>query len=123
MLVTVLNNNLAQQPTFIYDSTGKITGYKTTGGADSVFPFSKLQEIQVDARNDDIGISISATTINAIRNMGYTKVYLYGIMKVPGINSNFGMLNNTYNITSISGTIVTGGSTGSAPQAVIRFIL
>lgn len=29
-----------QQPDFIYDATGKITGYKTPGGADTVFPFS-----------------------------------------------------------------------------------
>lgn len=35
-----LNNDLAQQPEFVYDSTGKITGYKTPGGADTVFPFS-----------------------------------------------------------------------------------
>lgn len=34
--VNELNNNL---PQFIYDSTGKITGYKTLGGADTVFPF------------------------------------------------------------------------------------
>ncbi len=38
--VNQLNNNLAQQPIFIYDSSGKITGYKTKVGADSVFPFS-----------------------------------------------------------------------------------
>ena len=38
--VATLNNHLAQQPNFIYDSAGKITGYKTPGGADTVFPFS-----------------------------------------------------------------------------------
>ncbi len=38
--VNQLNNNLAQQPIFIYDSSGKITGYKTKAGADSIFPFS-----------------------------------------------------------------------------------
>lgn len=35
-----LNNNLAQQPTWIKDSSGKITGYKTQAGADTVFPFN-----------------------------------------------------------------------------------
>lgn len=35
-----LYNNLMQQPEWIKDSTGKITGYKTPGGADTVFPFS-----------------------------------------------------------------------------------
>ncbi len=34
-----LNNNLNSRPQFIYDSAGKITGYKTKGGADTVFPF------------------------------------------------------------------------------------
>lgn len=36
-VVGELINNL---PEFIYDSEGKITGYKTVGGADTVFPFS-----------------------------------------------------------------------------------
>ena len=39
--MVLLNNNLAQQPEWIKDSTGKITGYKTQeGGAGAVFPFS-----------------------------------------------------------------------------------
>lgn len=33
-------SSLKDQPTFEYDSTGKITGYKTKVGADTVFPFS-----------------------------------------------------------------------------------
>lgn len=40
-ILILLTNNLAQQPEWIEDSTGKITGYKTSiGGADTVFPFS-----------------------------------------------------------------------------------
>ena len=35
--VNTLSNNL---PQFIYDEEGKITGYKTKDGADTVFPFS-----------------------------------------------------------------------------------
>ena len=35
-----VNSSLESQPTFEYDSTGKITGYKTKAGADTVFPFS-----------------------------------------------------------------------------------
>lgn len=35
-----VNSSLKDQPTFEYDSTGKITGYKTKVGADTVFPFS-----------------------------------------------------------------------------------
>lgn len=30
---------MQDQPIFEYDSTGKITGYKTKAGADTVFPF------------------------------------------------------------------------------------
>lgn len=37
----LLTNDLAQQPQWIKDSTGKITGYTTQeGGAGAVFPFS-----------------------------------------------------------------------------------
>lgn len=39
-----LNNNLMSRPQWITDSTGKITGYKTPGGADTVFPFIDLNE-------------------------------------------------------------------------------
>lgn len=36
----ILNDSLEEQPQFIYDENGKITGYTTKiGGADSVFPF------------------------------------------------------------------------------------
>lgn len=38
--VKKLSDNLGEIPTFITDDTGKITGYKTKAGADSVFPFS-----------------------------------------------------------------------------------
>lgn len=30
---------MESQPDFVYDETGKITGYKTKAGADTVFPF------------------------------------------------------------------------------------
>jgi len=35
----LLNNNLTSRPEWITDTSGKITGYKTPGGADTVFPF------------------------------------------------------------------------------------
>lgn len=40
-----------QHPTFVYDATGKITGYKTQAGADTVFPFSSNNFI-LGSRND-----------------------------------------------------------------------
>lgn len=33
-------------PEWITDSTGKITGYKTQGGADTVFPFNPIRYIE-----------------------------------------------------------------------------
>ena len=37
-----LYSSLQDQPIFEYDSTGKITGYKTKVGADTVFPFKNV---------------------------------------------------------------------------------
>lgn len=46
-----VNSSLQDQPTFEYDETGKITGYKTKiGGADTVFPFSSDMTFKVTAR-------------------------------------------------------------------------
>ena len=39
MVISTINSSLNEQPDFIYDATGKITGYKTKAGADKVFPF------------------------------------------------------------------------------------
>lgn len=38
--VSTLNDELNRRPEFILDESGKITGYKTKEGADTVFPFS-----------------------------------------------------------------------------------
>ena len=48
-VVNSLNNNLNAMPQWITDSAGKITGYKTKGGADTVFPFNKI-----DGKNFDL---------------------------------------------------------------------
>ena len=40
----ILNNNLMSRPQWITDNTGRITGYKTQGGADTVFPFSNVAD-------------------------------------------------------------------------------
>lgn len=40
------NSSLTDQPTFEYDESGKITGYKTKiGGADTVFPFKNGADV------------------------------------------------------------------------------
>ena len=47
-LIAQLINNLTSRPQWITDPvTGKITGYKTQGGADTVFPFSSIKSGQV----------------------------------------------------------------------------
>ncbi len=53
-----VNDSIEQQPAFIYDENGQITGYKTKVGADTVFPFSS----GVSMAKQDSG---SYTTINA----------------------------------------------------------
>lgn len=42
----VLNSRISALPEFIYDSGGKITGYKTKDGADTVFPFISSKKIK-----------------------------------------------------------------------------
>ena len=62
-----LYNNLAQQPEWIEDATGKITGYKTPGGADTVFPFrrDKLTSVHVVASyNTHYGGDMSWTRVS-----------------------------------------------------------
>ena len=52
----MINDSLGEQPQFVYDEEGKITGYKTkTGGADTVFPFNsgKPSFDYISVQNDD----------------------------------------------------------------------
>lgn len=80
--VNALSNDLAQQPQWIKDSTGKITGYKTPGGADTVFPFSKykyqgVNKIYVNcfsewgggSKNTTLVISISYNTDGTVNKV------------------------------------------------------
>lgn len=50
-----LNNKLAGLPEWIQDNTGKITGYKTPGGADTVFPFSDISNLKLLLSAPDSG--------------------------------------------------------------------
>lgn len=61
LVVGELYNNLNAQPDFIYDSTGKITGYKTQAGADTVFPFSSGEVSFVSGSASASPVSISFT--------------------------------------------------------------
>lgn len=59
-----LNNNLEAVPQFITDTTGRITGYKTPGGADTVFPFSFANGFKTLATAGNILMQSQADTIS-----------------------------------------------------------
>lgn len=74
--VKELINKVAAQPNWIIDtSTGKITGYKTPGGADTVFPFSGAStalfvgKVTVTGRNG----AKKTGSINVVGCTGFTK--------------------------------------------------
>ena len=73
-VVKELNDKL---PKFLYDKSGKITGYKTAGGADTVFPFSAANfalfsgSISVTGRNG----AKNAGPLAVVGCAGFTKKY------------------------------------------------
>ena len=85
-----LNNKLMSHPDFIYDTSGKITGYKTPGGADTVFPFTRI----------DKGRGTTSASGYYRENLGYRPKYFAGyITKVTS-----GRINDTA-IIMINGEI------------------
>ena len=58
-----INSNIENLGGFtpVIDSTGKITGYKTEVGADTVFPFSDLENFKVQKGGGTGGFTINAT--------------------------------------------------------------
>lgn len=88
-----LYNNLAQQPEWIEDSTGKITGYKTSGGADTVFPFKhgiyidKLSATGLNGYGAEVGLYFNV--------FDYKKLKIGSIYNDSGRNGNAGGGNNT----------------------------
>lgn len=54
--VKQLNNSLEEQPQFVYDENGQITGYTTKiGGADTVFPFKSDLEFYIENARRETG--------------------------------------------------------------------
>lgn len=103
LVVKTLNNKLASQPEFVYDETGRITGYKTKGGADTVFPFSTGACVIFFMAGQ------TGKTIDSIEPMfadGFTVSGNHIICKRPGIykldavaGQNNSHYSNTYNIS------------------------
>lgn len=82
-----INSSLKDQPTFEYDETGKITGYKTKVGADTVFPFSS-----------DVTFTIeSSCNVSASRTD-----YISGASGKAQLSANITVKNGTVMINSFS---------------------
>ena len=72
-----VNSKLGEQPTFVYDETGKITGYKTKVGADTVFPFSGVMKFNIKgtfAAKDNNFNPIIAFTNNSNKTVTLNKI-------------------------------------------------
>ncbi len=100
-----------QQPEWNYDSTGKIIGYKTPGGADTVFPFStKLTLYGTYTGNKSIGIPDNLTDKNFLLVSTNCRIVINAgdpsgtgeFSFVPAISKS----GNTLTITGCSGTKV-----------------
>lgn len=68
-------SSLQDQPIFEYDSTGKITGYKTKVGADTVFPFNNRIKLTGAKYNIYITYSDNArnVTVDVLKD-GYVQL-------------------------------------------------
>ena len=63
-------SSLVDQPTFEYDETGKITGYKTKiGGADTVFPFNAYKVSVIDS-------DTTSKTYTRVSESGFKAVFV-----------------------------------------------
>ena len=73
----------------IIDSTGKITGYKTKAGADTVFPFNNLYDMQFASGNNiSITLNHDAKCIYSI--ISYTNVDQVYSLTLNGNNIGLG---------------------------------
>lgn len=96
-----VNSSLTDQPTFEYDSTGKITGYKTKiGGADTVFPFKNGADVVWTNPSPNTEMK-SAITVN----FDFTK-YSHIAISLKG---HYSQSNNSLE-TQLFSTLHSGGS-------------
>lgn len=96
-----VNSSLVDQPTFEYDETGKITGYKTKiGGADTVFPFKNGADVVWTNPSPNTEMK-SAITVN----FDFTK-YSHIAISLKG---HYSQSNNSLE-TQLFSTLHSGGS-------------
>lgn len=91
-----LDESLEEQPQFVYDETGKITGYTTKiGGADTVFPFSS-------------GKNVSIERLKEMYTSGWTytisETGLYNLVTYARHNSTYNFYRNGTHIMQSAGT-------------------
>ena len=72
-----INSNISVIPEFIMDESGKITGYKTEAGADTVFPFIDEDSIQY--------VQLSSNQLE-IKSLGHSKS-TSGSLQINGLQS------------------------------------
>ena len=113
-----VNSNLEEQPQFVYDENGQITGYTTKiGGADTVFPFKsndlrtlkKNIELHVSGTtNSDTSIYLTQTTTISLNDISdYRDLTNENIIIMPtrfnsGVGTNFSIVSKSYdNITGV----------------------
>ena len=124
---TELYNDLAQQPEFIYDSTGKITGYKSPGGADTVFPFSSgltIPSITISGRacgyNSTNGTSNGSIKLDVKNNRTITFGGVSGSASITldGGSAQSITAGKTFDISDVNVITLSMSSSGSASPAV-----
>ena len=101
-----VNSSLQDQPTFEYDETGKITGYKTKVGADTVFPFKNGADVVWTNPNPNAQMKSTITV-----NFDFTK-YSHIAISVKGHYQadNKSLGTQLFSTLKSSGTLLPGGS-------------
>ena len=85
----VLSSDLGAAPEFVIDkSTGKITGYKTKAGADTVFPFSSTPLLNMKFSQMPTTNYYTSTNL-VFENPGYNR------LKVTDCNANYWWVYNS----------------------------
>ena len=105
--ITELNNSLGDQPTFEYDETGKITGYKTKVGADTVFPFKSKAEIEQLNSLSENGHDAFVIN-NALDYSFFFVVYQYDTSGDYGLNVTNGTVSKMFGWHPVSNQYVAG---------------
>lgn len=100
--VDALNNKLMSRPEWITNESGEITGYKTPGGADTVFPFNNIVTGWADLSVGHLQQTQSTININTghKKKLDITFYEIYTKSHVS-VGSNSYSTNGTYDISDV----------------------